>query len=142
MLTVETMDQEFKDRLTKRLQEMKDATTPEGLAYTIWTKQLEEAMGSSRNPYRQPFVNWISSYAKHTPETPNEWSDYKTPEELAEGIWPSKYDINESDKVWFGALRSGLVEWINQYISRYWNDLRKALHDYEVKTMGIEGITN
>ena len=35
---------EVKERLAERLKRMKDATTPTELAYTIWTKQLEEAM--------------------------------------------------------------------------------------------------
>ena len=107
---------EVKERLAERLKRMKDATTPTELAYTIWTKQLEEAMGSSRDGYRKPFIAWIEAYKSNT--TPKEFSKYKTPKDLAEGVWQPFLDRNEEDKLWFGSLRSGLVEWINAYSGR------------------------
>jgi len=107
---------EIKERLAERLKRMKDATTPTELAYTIWTKQLEEAMGSSRDSYRNAFIGWIWAYKDKT--IPKEWTKYKTPEELAEAVWDSSFDRSEEDKLWFGSLRSGLVEWINAYCGR------------------------
>jgi len=107
---------EIKERLAERLKRMKDATTPYELAYTIWTKQLDEAMGSSRDSYRNAFISWIWVYKDKT--IPKEWTKYKNPEELAEAVWDSNFDRSEEDKLWFGSLRSGLVEWINAYCGR------------------------
>lgn len=106
----------FKERLTERLKKMQDATTPTELAYTIWTKQLEEAMGSSREAYRNAFIGWICAYRDKT--TPKEWTKYKTTKELAEAVWDPNLDISEEDELWFGSLRSGLVKWINDYSNR------------------------
>jgi hypothetical protein len=107
------MKEEIKERLVERLKTMKESTTPTELAYTIWTKQLEDAMGSSRDGYRKPFINWIESYKSGT--KPKEWGKYKTPKELAEAVWEPYLDNNDEDKLWFDSLRSGLVEWINDY---------------------------
>lgn len=111
-----TVTLEFKERLEQRLKTMKEAKTPTELAYTIWTKQLEEAMGSSRDSYRNSFINWIEGYKAKTP--PTEWSVYKTPNELADDIWQPYLDRNAEDKLWCGSLRAGLVEWINEYCGR------------------------
>ncbi len=108
--------EEIKKRLEARLQIMKDAKTPTELAFTIWTKELEEAMRSSRDSYRNAFVGWIEAYRDK--KKPKEWTKYKTPTELAEAIWEVRYDRNEEDKLWFGSLRSYLVEWINDYCCR------------------------
>jgi hypothetical protein len=104
---------EIKERLAERLKEMKDATTPTELAYTIWTKKLEEAMGLSREPYRYALVTWIWAYKDNT--IPPQWAKYKTPEEIAEAVWEPTLELGEEDRLWFGSLRSGLVEWINNY---------------------------
>jgi len=112
-MNAKTVTAEIRERLAQRLQRMEEATTPTELAYTIWTKQLEEAMGSSRKPYRDPFIDWIEAYSKDS--VPKQWTSYKTLADLAEGIWNPKLDTNESDVLWFGSLKSGLVKWIENY---------------------------
>lgn len=52
----------IKERLAERLKRMEDATTPSELAYTIWTKQLEEAMQSSRQSQRDPHKENTEDY--------------------------------------------------------------------------------
>ena len=112
-----TVKKEIIERLEKRMRRMKNAKTPTELAYTIWTQQLENAMGSSRDHYRKPFIAWIEAYKNRI--APTQWTKYKTPEELAEDIWnPKIVENDESDILWFGSLRSGLVEWINNYCGR------------------------
>lgn len=109
---------EIKERLEKRLQRMKEAKTPTELAYTIWTKELEQAMGSSRDHYRTPFVAWIEAYKNRT--TPTQCTKYKTPEEFSEDLWnPKIVENDESDILWFSSLRAGLVEWIKTYSGRF-----------------------
>lgn len=109
---------EIKERLEKRLQKMKDAITPTELAYTIWSKEFEEATGSSKQDYRNCFVEWIDAYKEN--RKPNLWNKYKNASELANAIWQPYLDRDDddSDKLWFGSLRSGLVEWINAYCGR------------------------
>ena len=108
---------EIEERLKKRMQRMQEAKTPTELAYTIWTQQLEDAMGSSRDCYRKPFIEWIEAYKNKI--TPKQWTKYKTPEELAEDLWnPRIVETDESDVLWFGSLRTGLVEWIKTYAGR------------------------
>ena len=107
---------EIKERLEKRLQQMKEAKNPTELAYTIWTKELENAMGSSRDHYRIPFISWIEAYKNKTP--PTQLTKYKTPEELAEDLWDPFVETDESDVLWFSSLRTGLVEWIKTYAGR------------------------
>lgn len=112
-----SVKQEIIERLERRMQRMKEAKTPTELAYTIWTQELENAMGSSREHYRKPFIAWIESYKNQTP--PTQWTKYKTPEELAEDLWnPKIVENDESDTFWFGSLRAGLVEWIKTYSGR------------------------
>ena len=113
-----TVKHEIIERLEKRMQRMKEAKTPTELAYTIWTQELENAMSSSRDHYRTPFINWIEAYKNQT--IPKQWTKYKTPEELAEGIWnPNIVESGESDILWFGSLRAGSVEWIKTYSGRF-----------------------
>lgn len=107
---------EIKERLANRLQVMKEANTPSELAYTIWTKQLEEAMGSSRQEYRNCFIEWINAYKEK--RKPNLWNRYQTPEDMAEAVWAKNLETDESDNLWFGSLRNGLIEWINDYSGR------------------------
>lgn len=108
-----TVNTEIKERLAKRLQVMKEATNPNELSFTIWTKQLEEAMGSSRQAYRDCFIEWIIAYKEK--RKPNLWNKYQTPEDVAEAVWPKNLEMDESDNLWFGSLRAGLIEWINNY---------------------------
>jgi hypothetical protein len=103
---------EEEKRLKERLQRMKDAKTPTELAFTIWTKELEEAMGSSRDGYRNPFIAWIECYREGI--KPRGWSSYKTPKDLAEGIWQPFLD-RKSDGNWFTELRKDLIDWIEEY---------------------------
>lgn len=105
--------QYIKDRIEDRRRIMEEAKTPVELAYTIWTKEFEEATGSSKDIYRTPFVAWVESYKSKT--TPKEWTDYKTPKDLAEAIWQPFLDNNQEDEFWFGSLRSFLIKWINDY---------------------------
>ena len=103
--------QERKDRREKRLQSLKDCQTPTDVAYNIWTKELEKYMGD-RSHYRVPFVDWIESYKlKRTPQ----WNSYKTPSDLADGIWKPFLD-RPDDYGLFSDLRNTLVEWIEQYV--------------------------
>lgn len=111
-----SINPEVKERLAERLKRMKDATTPMELAYTIWSKHFEEATGSSKQDYRNCFVEWIDALKENRP--PNLWNRYKKPEDVANAIWQPFLDNNEEDKLWFGSLRSGLVEWINAYCGR------------------------
>ena len=106
----------IKERLAERLKRMEDATTPSELAYTIWTKQLEEAMQSSRQSYRDCLIEWIVAYKEN--RKPNLCNKYQTPMEVAEGIWKPYLCNNEEDKLWFGSLREGLVKWINSYCNK------------------------
>lgn len=107
--------QEIKDRLAYRLKTMQDTNDPIELAYTIWTKGLDEAKGSSQDCYRLPFIAWINAYKNN--ETPKEWTKYKTPKDLAEGLWKPYLDCNDEDVYWFGSLRSCLIKWIEDYES-------------------------
>lgn len=107
---------EIKERLAKRLEEIKLASDPTQLSYAIWTKGLEEAMGSSKQEYRRCLVEWIVAYKGN--RKPMYWSKYLTPEDLAEDIWPKYFDIDESDNLWFSSLRNELIKWINEYCSR------------------------
>lgn len=112
------MKKEIKERLERRMLQMREAKTPTELAYTIWTQQLENAMGSSRDHYRIPFIDWIEAFKNQT--LPKQWTKYKNPEELAEAIWdPKLVETDESDRLWFGSLRKGLIEWIKNYSGRH-----------------------
>ena len=103
--------QERKERREKRLQSLKDCQTPTDVAYNIWTKESEEYMGD-RSCYRKPFIDWIESYKlKRTPQ----WKSYKTPRDLAEGIWKLFLD-RQDDYGLFLDLRNTLVEWIERYV--------------------------
>lgn len=104
---------EIKERLAERLQVMKEAKTPGELAYTIWTKEFEKATSTSKQDYRNCFVEWIAAYKEN--RKPNLWNRYKNPNEVADAIWQPFLDQDESDKLWFNSLRSGLIEWINTY---------------------------
>lgn len=102
--------QERKERREKRLQTLKECKTPTDLAFNIWTKESEEYMGD-RSCYRNPFINWIESYKnKVTPQ----WKSYKTPKDLAEGIWKPFLD-RPDDFGLFSDLRNSLVDWIERY---------------------------
>ncbi len=100
------MKQEEKDRLDARISAMMACKTPEELAYNIWTPELEKAMGD-RSAYRKPFINWVECYKSG--EKP-QWR-YKTPMELAEGIWVRF----AKDDEWINSVRNALVDWIEQY---------------------------
>lgn len=110
--------QERKERREKRIQSLKDCQTPTDLAFNIWTKQMEEAMGSSRDHYRKPFIEWIESYKSKS--TPKNWTSYKTPRDLAEGIWKPFLDRSD-DYGLFSDLRNALVDWIDQYANSFLN---------------------
>jgi hypothetical protein len=86
--------EERKERREKRIQSLKECQTPTDLAYNIWTKELEEAMGD-RSHYRIPFINWIESYKMGINP---QWESYKNPHDLAEGIWKPFLDRPD---VWF-----------------------------------------
>lgn len=109
--------QERKERREKRIQSLKDCQTPTDLAFNIWTKQMEEYMGD-RSIYRNPFIEWIESYkSKYTPKN---WTSYKTPRDLAEGIWKPYLDRSD-DYGLFADLRNALVDWIEQYANSFLN---------------------
>lgn len=102
--------QVLKERRLKRIESLMNCKTPEELAYNIWTKQSEDCIGD-RSHYRNPFINWIESYkAKSIPQ----WKSYKTPRDLAEGIWKPFLD-REDDYGLFSDLRNALVDWIERY---------------------------
>lgn len=106
-------NKERKERREKRIQSLKECQTPTDLAYNIWTKELEEAMGD-RSHYRIPFINWIESYKMGiTPQ----WESYKNPRDLIEGIWKPILDRTD-DFGLFSDLRNALVDWIEQYVLR------------------------
>lgn len=100
------------ERLLRRLDEFHKAQTPEDMSYVIWTQKLKDAIGS-RASYRNSFINWVKSYKEGIP--PTEWGSYKTPTDLAEGIWQLYLDNNSDDKFWFDMLRATLIEWIENY---------------------------
>lgn len=102
--------EELAERLEKRLKRLTSCTTPEEMAFDIWSKNLEEAMQSSRKEYRDGFINWVECYKSDTKKPM--WK-YKTPEELANAIWQPYLD--EPKDTWFPALREALVLWINAY---------------------------
>lgn len=106
------MNQEQKQRLLKRVNEIRSAKNPNELSYTIWSKSLEEAT-SSKKTYRDSFVNWIES--KKDGIEP-QWKHYKTPSDLAEALWDKNLDFDDDDRIWFSALRKELINWINQYL--------------------------
>jgi hypothetical protein len=90
----------------ERIQSLLDCRTPEELFYNIWTKESERWID-----YRTPFVNWIESYKlKTTPQ----WKSYKTPRELAEGIWKPFLDRSDDYNL-FSDLRDALIKWIEDY---------------------------
>ena len=102
--------QERKERRAIRIQSLKDCQTPMELAYNIWTKESEACIGD-RSHYRTPFINWVESYkTKTTPQ----WTSYKTPRDLANGIWKPFLD-RPDDYGLFSDLRNALVDWIEQY---------------------------
>lgn len=105
------VNQDIIDRLNKRLQVLKDCNSPEEVSYTIWTKHFEECTGSKKE-YRDGFINWVESYKNNT--TP-QWTSYDTVEDLVLSIWEPYLDNTETDTLWFGSLRKGLIEWINHY---------------------------
>jgi hypothetical protein len=99
----------IKERLANRVFEIKSANTPEDLSFVIWSKGTEEATGSSKQSYRDGFVDWIKSYANGTGA---KWQ-YKNPTELAESIWQPFLD--EPNDIWFPAIRAALVNWIEDF---------------------------
>ena len=103
--------QERKERREKRIQSLLDCQTTTDLAFNIWTKQMDEYM-SDRSIYRTPFIEWIESYKSKTPV--KMWTSYKTPRDLAEGIWKPYLD-REDDYGLFSDLRNALVRWIANY---------------------------
>ena len=109
--------QERKERREKRIQSLKDCQTPTDLAFNIWTKQMEEYMGD-RSIYRNPFIEWIESYKSKS--APKNWTSYKTPRDLAEGIWKPYLDRSD-DYGLFADLRNALVDWIEQYANSFLN---------------------
>lgn len=103
------MKPEELERLENRLEEIKSCKTPEELSFVIWTKELENAIGSRRH-YREPFIDWIKCYKfDKTPQ----WKDYKYPKDLVEGIW--KPFLDEPGDIWFKSLRETVIEWIEDY---------------------------
>ena len=102
---------ERKERREQRIQTLINCQTPTDLAFNIWTKQMEEAIGSSRDHYRNPFINWIESYKS---KTIPQWTSYKTPRDLANGIWKPFLD-SPDDYGLFSDLRNALVDWIENY---------------------------
>lgn len=107
-----TTKNEIKERLEKRVQELKSCQNAEEMAFAIWTRNFESATGSSKKSYRDGFINWIESYKSG--ETPK-WK-YKNPEELANAIWEPFLDEPEDE--WFPALRTTLKEWIRSYVGK------------------------
>ena len=101
----------YRQRRLERLDSLKRCVTLEELALNIWTPKQEEYMGD-RSMYRNPFKEWIHSYKEGT--TPSNWHGYKTPRQLAEGIWKPFLD-RPDDYGWFSDLRDALVEWIEKY---------------------------
>jgi hypothetical protein len=76
------------------------------LSFVIWTKELEDAMQSSREIYREPFRLWIDEYIHDLPHT--QWQ-YKTPLDLANDIW--KYCLKE-DEPYYKQIKDTLIEWV------------------------------
>jgi len=102
--------QEHIERREKRIQSLIDCKSTNELAYNIWSKESEKYLGD-RSCYRNPFINWIESYkSKTTPQ----WVSYKTPKDLAEGIWKPFLD-RPDDYGLFSSLRTALVNWIECY---------------------------
>ena len=104
---------ERKERREKRVQTLRDCKTPTEVAFNIWAKQTEEYM-SSRAIYRIPFIEWVESYSRG--ELPKQWTSYKVPADLAEGIWKTYLD-REDDYGLFSQLREALIDWIEKYKS-------------------------
>ncbi|MDR1504456.1 MAG: hypothetical protein LBT43_18570 [Prevotella sp.] len=98
-----------KARTERRYWEISSCNSPEGLSWVIWTKELEEAMQSSRDCYRKPFVQWIDEYVADAPHVG--WK-YNTPRKIAEAIWVV---FRNEDDDHFEKLRSTLVDWIENY---------------------------
>lgn len=100
------------ERLLHRTKTMSDCRTPSELSFVIWSKGFEEAVGSSRDAYRNAFVDWVQAYRDKVP--PKQWTKYRTPEELVNDIWRPYLD-RPQDTVWFTALRKTVSEWIKNY---------------------------
>lgn len=97
-------------RRINRLQSIKDCQTPTDLAYNIWTKESDISIGD-RSHFRNPFINWVESYkTKSTPQ----WTSYKTPRDLVNGIWKPYLD-RPDDNGLFSDLRNAVIEWIERY---------------------------
>jgi hypothetical protein len=108
------VSQEIRERLEKRLQEIKVCKTLEELSFSIWSKKFEEATGSSKREYRDCFIEWVSAFKEK--RLPNLWNRYKTVENLVCAIWYPYLDNNEEDILWFGSLRNELTVWIENYL--------------------------
>lgn len=102
-------------RLNIRLQELKECKSPYDVSYFIWSKHFEECTGN-KDEDRSGFIDWVESHKNNT--KPDHWTPYNNVEditELSEFIWPTYLDLTETDTLYFGSLRKGLIEWINQY---------------------------
>ena len=100
-----------KARNESRYEEIRNCKTPEELSCVIWTKGFEDAMQSSMDIYRKPFVKWINEYVSGKERT--EWK-YSTPRKLAECIWMS---FKEGGREHFGKLHQTFVDWVENYKS-------------------------
>jgi hypothetical protein len=89
-----------------RIVEIRNCTSIDEMSFVIWTKELEEAMQSSRECYRAPFRLWIYEYVHDLPHT--QWQ-YKTPLDLANDIW--KYYLKE-DEPYYKQIKDTFVKWV------------------------------
>lgn len=124
------MTLEQKNRLEERLNKFRSAETPEEISFLIWSEQLEEATGSSKQSYRDGLVEWIKAYKEE--RLPKLYSKYKTPLDLAEGVWPPYLDDGDND-VWFISLRKVLVNWINNYKQKKSGYIVGVVNNFERK---------
>jgi hypothetical protein len=85
--------EEIRAREEKKYEEIRNCKSPEELSFAVWTKDMDEAMQSSRDCYRKPFVQWVVEHASGIPHTG--WR-YKTTREFVEGIWPPFLDAGDS----------------------------------------------
>jgi len=105
------MKQETNSTIHNRIRSLNICNTPEELSFNIWTKELEEAIGS-RKEYRNGFVNWIESRKNGTSP---QWK-YVNIKEFVEAIWPPYLDEDKDD--YFPLLRNALEQWVNEYIKK------------------------
>ncbi|MDR1338536.1 MAG: hypothetical protein LBK58_00500 [Prevotellaceae bacterium] len=107
-----------------RIAQIRNCASIYELSFVIWTKEMEEAMRSSREIYRAPFRLWVEEYMHDLPHT--QWQ-YETPYDLANDIW--KYHTIEN-RGYYEEIKDTLIEWIENNKLLNTNELGEYKGDY------------